>query len=436
MLKLPSDLIGYIFKFVDPNEFHRLYRVCKKFYVLASDRNILLTKLEYELNVVRSELEPLFDFPNDPGRSTPYLRYVLTLALYEKVIISSTAWLFKETCIKYALKAGDIELLKYFAGNKSDEYLGKRYTYNNLSKCIETYVRGESVKYNKKFEYDKKFLLKVFSMAKDIVRGKLPELDDDVERWYMKILLELAYKKGRFNIAYQIAQLPDMEKLNKLLLEDFVMKSDMESCRKLIEIRKIKTKKICKSTNKEFISEFFEKFPDCIKLNSDELWSPEFAEIFFKNVKSFKKVYIPALYMIKYRDTIISSKKLIRENNILRDDVYSIIYFVNRRRGEIKACPCGEIPLKPKLCIYECIISCNFCNRKTYGTCKYCKGELCGLCTHEAKCSCKREIICGGCADATCDECSVAICKDCKFNECNDCGMWLCQRCMKTHEDE
>lgn len=434
ILKLPKDLLIFILRFVNPNRLHRLYRVCKRFNQIVSDRKFLLNKLEYDLKIEKSELEPLFDLNSKLRTLTPYLRYVRTLAFYDRVIRSSEAWLEENQCIKLGVKSKDIEVLKYFNSERAEELLGVTYNKCNLYKCIKAHIRGKTVKCDTQFNF--KHFEDTLIQAEKIYRGD----SSDLKAGSSISLIKFAFKIGKFNIAFKLAEKCEAtEYLENLLLNKFIADGNLEGCKQLHDpLDCVIRSKLLKNNNYEFIMEYLKQFPKVRIILSKEIWSHAFTRAFTEHISEFLTnpfEYFPYWVLVKHKNSFINNSK-IKYGDILLRDILMTVYNKKIKTRRLK-CPCGKIPLKAMLCSCSGIISCNFCDFKTRsGSCKYCNMELCRECAENYKCICEREIICNNCIKYYCNSCGGSSCKKCNVKECKDCGEWLCKLCMRQHKHE
>lgn len=422
IFKLPNDLVGYVLKFTSPNYFHRLYRVCKKFYSLASDKNFLLDKLEYDLQISRSELESLYDIPSlrDLWKElTPYLRYVRILAFYFKIIPASTAWISWETCVRIAQESNDIELLTYFCQGDLEEYLGRKCNSFNMVKCIESHLRGEAVKYEEK---DSEIVNMIFEYVDAVMGGKTPpELKYSGKTMYFfHQLISFLVKRDKLKAAENIANRDEflLKHLKNCILERFVELEDIGGCRKIFEENgdKLEVTELPKVKNKEFIKAFIKHFPNYWFHGSRSLWSPEFTEVFLENLDTplLTSYIIPPLYLVKHRESFKNHiAKIILPEEFLAADI-AIKLYGKDVKIEDYLCRCTYIPLKSKLCRCGKITSCNFCNTKVVH-CKVCMSIICQICNF--LCNCGYQNVCPQCVEDHYNKNNIKICLKCEGAE-------------------
>lgn len=410
ILKLPEDLIRYTLRFVDPDQFHRLYRVSVKINNIVSDKKFLLDKLEWDLGVPKFELEPLFDRKSRLHLLTPYLRYVRTLTFYNKIIRSSTAWLEQKLCLRRAREMKDVKLIKYFAGENAKYILGEEFNGDNYLACIRTHIKGEKVKCDT-IKYDIKDLKKILTAAENILKGKLSKIpshhDAECE------LLEFMVENGQFELAKEFATREKLQHdLQYLLQGNLIKRCNLNGCREDNHIHC----ELYKSRDYEFIKQYLEKFPNP-KISEYYFWTPEFAKALLEsgNLRGAKS--IPALYIVKYLNKIPDIGKL-KAYTLLCADVMAIEFshlFSDDALQSKFFCSCGKTPYKYKRCECDKIIYCNFCvSDKIHCQCEICKHELCKKCLKNSKCDCDK-IFCENCVKFSCSVCSKALCKSCKI---------------------
>lgn len=425
LLRLPGDLIKYILTFIDPDQFHNLYRVCKKINDIVSSKNFLIDKLVWDLGEDKTELESLFDLDSSIHKLTSYLRYVRTLAFYNKIIRASTAWLTQKQCVKGVIKLKNRALLKYFAGAGNIEHLlGEKYIPQNIYKCSKRHISGESVKCE---DYEMEYLQQYFKLAAQISKGKLPE--DHIKEAQRYPLLKLAIKIGKYKLAYELAKKYQFTNVLENLVFDELVKTENIEALKKSRYDAGNNSKIIKSRNYEFIVEYLKLFPNGMLPTGETYWTPEFAKAFFEPQKSSYKwpcFKVPARYLVKYKDIITNYK--VDPESILAIDIFKTIY---RRERRIRKCHCGRVPLKAKICADECetILMCNFCNKlKGAIVCKICKLAYYKRCNVDYVCRCGEHFICTLCNRNKCDGCRHNLCKSCQ-KVCKRCGFKTCPFC-------
>lgn len=371
ILKLPEDLIRYTLIFVDPDNIHNLYRICKRFNKILSERRFLLSKLEYDLQINRVELKPLFDLPSSLRTLTPYLRYLRVLAFHNRIIRGSGAWLDPDTCIMEAFRAGDINMVKYFSGSNSEYLLGTVYTVENASECIQAHLRGESVKCDTSI-YDIVELENLFKAAKDVLKDKAPKFDNSDDAFD---ILQFMVDNKKYKMAIDLAKEFDLlEDLERMLLNRFIKDESLAA----LEIHRKDWQGIphalYESRNYEFIKKYLEKYPE-LSISDHVYWSPEFARALFESGKIKSRYYsVPPLYLLNYRDKI--KRDHIRVTNTLAADIMVTVY-KGRVTNSCIYCRCRRVPLKATRCTCGKFLWCNFCEKvKRPKKCPHCGRDI------------------------------------------------------------
>lgn len=419
IFKLPNELVGYTLKFVNPSEFYRLYRVCKKINNMVSDRSFLLNKLEYDLSVPKSELEPLYDLKSSLRELTPLLRYIRVLAFYYKIIPSSTAWLGLNMCISISVRNKQEDLIRYFMPKLADKTIakitGRYFDEDNYLECIDAYLRGETVRCeNKHFE----LLTGIFNYVKAIVKGydppELKRYQDSLAR-----VLEWLVKRGKISHAFEFIKKYNIPlgQLEMFIFEKFLGEENLDACKGLIVHKvSLNSMNLTDAKNPEFIRGYLKTFLDPNFRNEYKIWSPAFIEVFLDTIistpKYLKSLSIPSLYLVKFKDLLIG-KNFFQDLNatILYGDILRQEYGVKFTMSD-HYCQCGKIPLVYKECGCSIILSCNFCKSKDYEICQLCDDPLCETCSQAFTCQCQKTI-CEACGGQTCDNCNTGICEKC-----------------------